>query len=202
MACVLLFICVQVVQITNSQTFTRLSNFGEDNMNRNITKESGFTLIELMIVVAVMLILASAAVPASRTWTTNNRSRREVVRLFSRIKEIRVLAVTENVPFVVWFDVTNNQYRIFRNDDADVGYTFSAQNDTDILGGLETVTSVNMESATVSLAGGGNWSSAVFMPDGSMLNGMGGAVNFTSTGGTNYSVNLGGPTGNVSITSY
>jgi len=170
-------------------------------MNRNINKEGGFTLIELMIVVAVVVILASAAMPASRTWTTRNRSRKEVVNLFVKMKEIRVRAVTENTPFVVWFDVTNNQYRIFRNDDGDGAYTFSAANDTDILGGLQTVSSLNMESAAINQPGGLNWSSAVFMPDGSMLNGLGGAVSFTSTGSTNYSINLAGPTGNISIVS-
>lgn len=60
----------------------------------NQNKQQGFTLVELIIVVAIVGILASAAAPAMRTYISNSRSNSVSNKLLVDIMYTRNLAIT------------------------------------------------------------------------------------------------------------
>ncbi len=61
-------------------------------------KSSGFTLVELMVTVALLGILASLGVPNFQTWIQNTKIRTAAESIQSGIQKARAEAVKRNVP--------------------------------------------------------------------------------------------------------
>jgi len=65
--------------------------------------EKGFTVIELMVVVAIMGIMATIAVPAFQDWMTHSAVNNATATVISKLKQARNIAVAENRNITVSF---------------------------------------------------------------------------------------------------
>jgi len=75
--------------------------------------ESGLTLFELMVVVGIMAILASVAVPGFLGWLPKYRMRSAADDVLSTLQHARLRAVRENDIVSVAFDTADNSYLVF-----------------------------------------------------------------------------------------
>ena len=75
--------------------------------------ESGFTLFELMVVVGIMAILASVAVPGFLGWLPKYRMRSAADEVLSTLQQAKLRAVRENNIVRVTFDFANDSYLAF-----------------------------------------------------------------------------------------
>ena len=67
-------------------------------------KNSGFTLVELIIVIAIIAILATIAVPAAiNGWLPNYRLKAATRNLYSNLQKARLEAVKRNIDVIVIF---------------------------------------------------------------------------------------------------
>lgn len=80
----------------------------------NKTK-SGFTLIEVMVVLAVIAILSTIAIPNFSSWRTNMYVKAAARDIYSSMQEARLLAVKENSSTAIVFDTTNSRYYLCDN---------------------------------------------------------------------------------------
>jgi len=74
-------------------------------------KDSGFTLTELMVTIAVVAILASLAIPNFIAWLPNYRLRSGAEEIQSTLQLARITAIKENATATVLFDIANESYR-------------------------------------------------------------------------------------------
>ena len=79
-------------------------------------KNMGFTLIELMIVIAVITILAGLAVPAMSALRDRHGFSGTVQDVLLTLRQARLVAIEENETVVVSVDVANGTYQAFVDD--------------------------------------------------------------------------------------
>ena len=75
--------------------------------------ESGFTLFELMVVLGIMAILASVAVPGYLGWLPKYRMRSAADDVLATLQHARLRAIRENGIVRVTFDFANDSYLVF-----------------------------------------------------------------------------------------
>ncbi len=80
--------------------------------------ESGITFIELMVVLGILAIMASIAVPSFIGWLPNYRMRSAADELLSTMWMAQKRAVSENANVAVTFDFANEAYLVFIDDGA------------------------------------------------------------------------------------
>ena len=74
-------------------------------------KNSGFTITELMVTIAVIAILASVAIPNFLAWLPNYRLRSGAEEIHFTLQLARIRAIKENATATVSFDIANETYR-------------------------------------------------------------------------------------------
>ncbi len=80
--------------------------------------ESGLTLFELMVVVGIMAILASVAVPGFLGWLPKYRMRSAADEVLSTLQHAKLRAVRENDVVSVTFNIANESYLAFLDNGA------------------------------------------------------------------------------------
>jgi prepilin-type N-terminal cleavage/methylation domain-containing protein len=101
-------------------------------MYKRLKNRKGFTIIELLIVVSVLAIMAAVAIPNVLSWMLTIRVNSAVRELASEMQLARMKAVSERNNYVITFDISNNQYKIYDDDDNDGAETSELQKTVDI----------------------------------------------------------------------
>jgi len=78
-------------------------------------KNSGFTLVELMVTIAIIAIVAAIAIPGYMSWLPNYRLKSAVLDLEGNIQRTRLQAIKYNQTWAVLFDQPNNIYYVCSN---------------------------------------------------------------------------------------
>ncbi|MGQ9608383.1 MAG: pilus assembly FimT family protein [bacterium] len=73
-------------------------------------KNNGFTLIEITIVIFIILLITSAAVPWMKTFAESSRLKTTARSIRSLMEFARNSAITERTEYVVMFDSNNGEY--------------------------------------------------------------------------------------------
>ena len=81
-------------------------------------QERGFTLVELMVTVAILAIIAAIAVPSYREYIPKVRASGAARELFTQIQLARQKAITKNNDYVITFDVSDDSYTIYNDEDS------------------------------------------------------------------------------------
>lgn len=77
-------------------------------------KNRGFSLVEMMIVIAIIGIVAAIAAPSFNKYRDNINLKEAARELSSEIALCKQRAVTENVHYKITFDTGENSYTAFR----------------------------------------------------------------------------------------
>ena len=86
--------------------------------NKNAGNESGFTLMELILVVVVMGIVAAIAIPAFMGFLPGMRLNGAARQVMGDLMDARMEAVKQNNEFKVFFGSPSaNQYQVLDDDD-------------------------------------------------------------------------------------
>jgi len=83
--------------------------------------KKGFSLLELMIVIAIIAIVSAVAIPALLSWLPGYRLRAAVRDLKSDMVLSRLRAIRENASVATNFNTGGNSYTIFVDDGAGGG---------------------------------------------------------------------------------
>jgi len=77
-----------------------------------IMKKDGFTLIELIVTIAVLGIMTAIAIPGFSRWLPNQRLKVAARDLFSNMQLAKMGAVRDNADWAVVFDTVASRYLI------------------------------------------------------------------------------------------
>ena len=77
-----------------------------------MSKNSGFTLMELVVAIAIIGVLTSIAVPEYIKWLPKYRTKKAAMELSGQLHKVKLQAVRENRPLGVYFDPNSDRYFI------------------------------------------------------------------------------------------
>lgn len=83
------------------------------DIRQNKRGESGFTLVEAMVVVVIVGVLATVAVASYRTWFVKNRVNGAISQLYSEMHLAKMRSISENSTYRITFDTVNHAYTVF-----------------------------------------------------------------------------------------
>jgi len=78
----------------------------------SLKNHSGFTLVELLVVFAIISALVSVAIPTFSVWLPNYRLKSAAMDLYSNFQLTKMKAVRANRDFGIVFDFANGSYQI------------------------------------------------------------------------------------------
>jgi len=84
-------------------------------------KKSGFTIIELMVIIAIISILATVAIPNFFQWRPKRQLSAAAKDVFSVMQYARSRALKDNVSVVLEFDPANEEYTVFLDNGVGAG---------------------------------------------------------------------------------
>lgn len=115
-----------------------------------IPDKKGFTLVEVMVVIAIVGIVAVIAVPSMTGWRSDRQLRGAINNLASDIQLARLKAIREAEVVSVVFDTTNNGYTLHLDPNQNGTLDAGEQSVRAVtLPGVVTYTSVNLTPANV-----------------------------------------------------
>ena len=80
----------------------------------------GFTVMELMTVIGIIVVLASIALPNFIRWRNNSQLSRATQALYSNFQSAKIQAVRSNTLCTITFDTVAGNYTVFVDDDQDL----------------------------------------------------------------------------------
>ena len=110
--------------------------------------KSGFTLIEVSIVIFIMLMMISATVPWMKTFAESTRLRSAARSVRSLMEFARSCAVSQRTEYVVMFDPEQNEYWLSLLEllDQESGSTITDSSRTSLLESLEALSEPDEDS--------------------------------------------------------
>ena len=105
------------------------------------TQQQGFTLAEVIMVLAIIGILAAIAIPNFLSWLPNMRLKAAARDLYSSMQKARAEAIKTNRDWAIVFDTANNRYVLCSSPGADNSWSTLADNTA-----VETIDLTNYKS--------------------------------------------------------
>jgi type IV fimbrial biogenesis protein FimT len=82
--------------------------------------QRGFTIMEMMVAIAILAIMAVVSVPTIRSWIPNQRLRSAANELYTNLQWAKLNAIQKNETWTVSFDPDNLKYQILDGSDTSV----------------------------------------------------------------------------------
>jgi prepilin-type N-terminal cleavage/methylation domain-containing protein len=160
-------------------------------------RQQGYSLIELVVVIAVMFILSTFAIISTRSATSNSRANNAVDTIVTQLRQARELAITKRRNVTVTFSGTNQIQMAVQTLPGEAAAAVSAaeqMNDGDANGlawikptgipdtpmGFGNGSAINMSAANGGVVG----NAIMFTTSGSLV-GAGGSANYYAIGNNN-----------------
>lgn len=86
----------------------------------NLNNQDGFSLMEIMLVFAIMAILSSMSMPAMRGFAASRRLHTSARAIVDTLSFARDMAITERTTHLVVFDITGNRFWLASSETFDV----------------------------------------------------------------------------------
>jgi len=88
--------------------------------NRGVKNEKGFSILELVVTIAVIGVMASIAIPSFSSWIPNYRLRNAAMDLHSNLQLAKMQAIRDNSTCSIEFDEEAQSYQLRDNADTEI----------------------------------------------------------------------------------